>query len=194
MSKYSLYVYAFDKLIKKRIQDMENKDFLKQNIFYLVKIINEKPKPVDYKEAESDFQLHSILKQLIEAVTPIEFMQLFPIKKDYDGEKYGLKDYFYTIDYINSLDQDEPIQDGLMFLAEYHNDEIHALNVNMMMNLSYLRQMQGKPSLAEEWADKNGIETVTKHTDHKGNEFILDKWGRTQKVMKPRPKHLRLVK
>jgi len=39
MSKYSLYVYAFDKLIKKRTQGMGDKDLLKQSIFYLVKIM-----------------------------------------------------------------------------------------------------------------------------------------------------------
>ena len=192
--KYSLYLNAFQNVINARKEDESDKQLLKQNIFYLVKIINKKPKPEDYQEAYNDFQLHSALKQMIEQLTPNEFMNVFPVKKDYDGEKYGVKDYFYTMDYINSLERDEPIQNSLMFLAEYHNDEIHALNVNMMMNLSYLRQMQGKPSLAAEWASDNDIETYTKHTDHEGNEFLLDEQGRTQKVNKPRPKHLRVVK
>lgn len=175
---------------------MENEadsHLIKQNIFFLVKIINMKPKPENYQEAHSDFQLHSVLKQMIEQLTPAEFMQLFPIKKEYDGHKYGVKDYFYTIDYIESLEQDKPIKDGLRFLTEYCNDDIHELNVNMMMNLSYLRQMQGKPSLAADWARINGIETYTKYTDHAGDEFLIDEQGKTQKIIKPRPKHLRLV-
>lgn len=193
MSKLSLYLNAFKNVIHKRMENEADKQLLKQNIFYLVKIINMKPKPENYEEAHSDFQLHSILKHLIEKLTPAEFMQLFPIKKEFDGHKYGVKDYFYTIDYIESLEQDKPIKDGLRFLTEYCNDDIHELNVNMMMNLSYLRQMQGKPSLAEEWAVNNDIEFYVKHTDPAGKEYLLDSKGRTQRVMKPRPKHLRLV-
>lgn len=196
MSKYSLYLNAFKNVVHARMENEADSHLIKQNIFYLVKIINMKPKPENYEEAHSDFQLHSILKHLIEKLTPVEFMQLFPIKKEFDGHKYGVKDYFYTIDYIESLEQDKPIKDGLRFLTEYCNDDIHELNVNMMMNLSYLRQMQGKPSLAVDWARINGIPMYTKHTDHAGNEFLIDEQGKTRKLRssKPRSWHLKRIK
>lgn len=194
MSKYKLYLNAFSNIVHARMENEADRHLLKQNIFYLVKLINSKPKPSNYEEAHSDFQLHSILKQFIEQLTPVEFIELFPIKKEYDGHKNGVKDYFYTKSYINNeLDKNKLIPDALFFLSEYWNDDINDLNVEMIMNLSYLRQLQGKPSLAEEWADMNGIETHTKHTDHKGNEFLLNKEGKTKKVMKRKASHLKLV-
>jgi hypothetical protein len=39
----------------------------------------------------------------------------------------------------------------------------------------------------------NGIESHTRHQDHKGNEFII-KDGKVAKAVKPRPKYLKLVK
>lgn len=197
MSKYELYLNAFHNVIKERIKDEKDRHYLKQNIFYCVKVINMKPKPDNYEEAHSDFQLHSVLKQMIEQLTPYEFMQLFPIKKEYDGHKYGMKDYFYTKSYIdNELEIDKLIPDALFFLSEYWNDDIHKACMKMMGNLSDLRQMQGKPTIMEEWVQDNGIETHTGYIDDAGNEFVMDQHGRTQKVNKPkskRPKYLKLV-
>lgn len=33
-------------------------------------------------------------------LTPSLFNQIFPIKKDYNGQKWGIKDYFSTKNYI----------------------------------------------------------------------------------------------
>ncbi|NLZ48851.1 MAG: phage infection protein, partial [Clostridiales bacterium] len=58
--------------------------------------------------------------------------------------------------------------------------------------LSDLRRLNGYLSLAEEWAEMNGIETYTVHEDEKGNAYII-KNGKTIKLGKPRPKHLKVI-
>ena len=75
---------------------------------------------------------------------------MFPIDKDYKGNKWGLKDYFYTRDYINGLEQDKPIgEEILKFLWEYQNKDITDFNVCCMEAMSNLRKLDGLPSLAE---------------------------------------------
>lgn len=190
-NKYSLYLNAFQDVIKKRIENEEDRTLLKRNVFYGVKLIITMKEPSDYKQARSAFELASIVKQVAGELTPNEFMNIFPIDKYYQGEKNGDKDYFYTMDYIQSYDLNNPLGDDVLtFLMEYANIEILCFNVQTMCFMSSIRRYEGKPSLAQEWADMNGIDTYSKHTDQKGNEFLIDRQGKTQKVQKKRHLHV----
>lgn len=192
VSKFDLYLNALSKNLNARKKDIRNKDLLKQNIFYLVKTISKKGKPLDYKEAQSDFQMISATKMMIEQITPSEFMNLFPIKKSYNGDKYGVKDFNSTMRYINSLERDKPIENAMEFMFSYHNDDIQDFLVKLITTKSYINMCLGQPSVAEIWAGQNGIETYTKHTDQAGSEYLLDSKGKTRKIEKKR--HLHLVK
>lgn len=195
MDKHRLYLNAFINVVKARIQDEENKRYIKQNALYGVKLINTLPEPIDYDDMTNRFQLASAIKVVIGLLTPAEFMNVFPIEKEFDGHKYGVKDYFYTIEYINTLDKHKPIGEEISkFLWEYNNWEIRLFTVAIMGIMSDIRSYEGKPSLAEEWASMNGMPMYTKHTDHEGNEYLVDQQGRTQKFVRARPTHLKLVK
>ena len=64
---------------------------------------------------------------------PKEFMELYPIPKEYDGHKYEIKDYFYTRDYIKGLEQENPIGTEVFnLLWEYQNRDLIHFNVNFM--------------------------------------------------------------
>ena len=193
--KHSLYVQAFIRAIKARLDDEHDKQLIMRNILYGVKVVNTLPKITSYDEAINNFQLASAIKAVMSLVTPSEFMNIFPIEKDFKGYKYEMKDYFYTIDYINTLDQDESIGEEITrFLWDYTNWEITHFSVAIMGIMSDINHYEGKPSIAEEWADMNGIKTYTKHTDQQGKEFLFDKeTGKTIKINKPRPKHLKVV-
>lgn len=202
-NKYDLYMRAFTRTLGSYGHGQSIRDTLKKAIVYGVKAINTQPKETlvlkdDYIER---FQLISTIHYFMGILTPMEFMNLFPITKEYDGQKYEWKDYFYTMDYIKTLDPDKPIapigQDDkiLHFLWEYRNIEIERFTVNGMTCLSALREFEGQPSLMEEWAADKGIKTYTMHEDNQGNKFMLDnETGKTTKVLKPKPKHLKLVK
>src|SRR5699024_10027662 len=122
--KYPLYVKAFSRVIKARVNDEYNKQLIIRNIFYGVKLINSLPEAIIHDEAVSNFNFASAIKQIMGLVTPKEFMNIFPIDKDFKDYKYEMKDYFYTRDYINQLDQDKPIGDKVPeFTWEYQNIE-----------------------------------------------------------------------
>lgn len=193
MDKYTYYLNAFMKTVE-AYNENPDREIMKRTILYGVKMINSEPKAVTYEEAQSGLRLASMIKDLMGLVTPEEFMNIFPIEKDFKGHKWETKDYFYTVDYISSLDIYQPIgEDVLEFLWEYHNMEVRRFNVALMRYMDDLRRLEGKPSFAEEWADMNGINTYTLHTDQKGKEYMIDKAGKTVRVKKPRPKYLKLV-
>jgi hypothetical protein len=198
LRKNLIYSKIFFNNAQKQLQDNRNKELIKKTVFNGVKMIitGQGENLKNYDDTELQFQLISHIKSLIGYLTPGEFMQLFPIKKDFDGHKWETKDYFYTRDYIEKLDPNIPIdeqEDPLMFIWEYVNDDIEKLNIISMVTLSKLRQYMGEPSIGEEWANMNGIETHTMHQDNKGNKFII-KDGKTLKMNKPRPRHLKLIK
>lgn len=200
--KNYLYLKAWDRILKEYTEnpDMVNRrKCIQKLVFYGVKYVvtNSDREDTTREQAERDFQLISIIKSLVGLLEPSEFVEMFPITKDYDGDKYQTKDYFYTRDYINTLDSNVPIgekEDPLMFLWEYTNKDIENFNIKSMLALSKLRQIDGHPSIANEWADMNDIKTHTMHTGANGQEFFIDDTtGKTVKVKKKRPGYLRLV-
>lgn len=68
---------------------------------------------------------YETLKGIVTAaaeLTPRDFLSLFPIDKKYDGEKYGWKDYFYTMRELKRFPMDEKIGDRIIpFLEIYTN-------------------------------------------------------------------------
>lgn len=178
--------------------DKEARLLLRRIIFYGVKAVNTKPEPeyITKEAAEADFQFISIIKDLMALLTPVEFMHIFPIDKDYKGYKWGLKDYFYTRDYINGLVLDKPIGKQILnFLWEYQNKDITDFNVCTMETMSNLRKIEGLPSLAEEFANAMGLKTYTEYKGSKGQRFLIDRQtGKTMRVKKPKPRYLKLMK
>lgn len=198
--KNYLYLKAFDRTIKEYTENpcIANRImYIKKLVFYGVKyvITNSSREYTTREQAEWDFQLITIIKSLVGLLKPGEFMEIFPIEKDFKGHKNDMKDYFYTRDYINTLDPDKPIgEEVLMFLWEYTNWDITEFNVESMLALSKLREFDGHPSIAKEWADMNGIKTYTMHTGANGQGFIIDDTtGKAIKVKNKRPRYLRLV-
>lgn len=204
LNKHELYFQAYCNTLKiySEVYDKnpscDFKPIIKKLIVYGVKVVNAKLdlECVTKEEAEKEFEFACIIKQLMGSLTPKEFMNLFPIAKDYKGHKYSVKDYFYTKNYINTLNQDKPIGDEMLhFLWDYHNWEITDFAINTMEYISNLRRLEGQPSLMEEFADTVGIKTYTMHTDDKGNQFLFDKEsGKTTKLTKPKPRYLKLLK
>ena len=50
-------------------------------------------------------------------LTPEELVQMFPIKKEYDGERWGVKDYFYVREAIERLEPDKPIGTEMLLIC-----------------------------------------------------------------------------
>lgn len=61
--------------------------------------------PIDY-----NFTLTSIIIQIMRGLTPEQIYQVFPIKKVYYGEKYGIRDYYDCMEEVNKLGLNTPLE------------------------------------------------------------------------------------
>lgn len=100
----------------------------------------------------------NLIRVIMTELTPRQFMNVFPIIKDYDGKKTGTKDYFYTIEKINAMGWDEPISEKLEeFLWDYQNHDVSFFLVAQMVLVSDIMASQGNPRLSETMAADLGI-------------------------------------
>ena len=99
-------------------------------------------------------------------LTPSLFNQIFPIKKDYNGQKWGIKDYFSTKNYIEEeIGWDNQIKNGLEFLYEYDNDDVLKASLVTMDVINSISQRQTGESVFERFAKENGIQMYTVDSD-----------------------------
>jgi hypothetical protein len=199
-AKHDLYVNAFYNAAK-NVPNGLYPGLTKKLIFYGVKMVNTKPDPqfITEDEAIRDFQFAETIQTLIGTLTPAEFVNMFPITKDFDGHRYGTKDYFYTRDFIRTLSPDEPIGDleaVMNFLWEYHNWEVRIFFVNVSTSyVDNLCRLEGQPTAWESFCDDNGISTYTFNTDKKGKQFMVDnETGKSVRVKKRIPRYLKVIK
>lgn len=68
----------------------------------------------------------------VKEMTPREFMQIFPIEKRYDGEKWGEKDYFSVMEDVKRHGLDKKITEPERFLMDYMNDDVGDFIVRFM--------------------------------------------------------------
>lgn len=90
------------------------------------------------------------LVDLIEELTPRQFEQIFPIKKYFKGYKYGERDYFSVVNWIDEyIGQDNKIPNGIEFLFEYRNDVADEAAINAMMIINKFHRRQNGKGLIE---------------------------------------------
>lgn len=192
--KYSLYLNALINVLEELKKDTLNKHYIKQNVLYSVKLISLTREPKGYDEIRNMFEFISATNTFISYLTPREFMNLFPVSKFYDGDRYGMKDYHYTMDYINSMNKDEPIgEKALEFLVEYTNRDIHIFNMKSVMCLSRLRQYDGHLGLMEEFLAANGHDTTNTFKNDKGKAMYVRN-GKPTLVKEFKTNRLELIK
>ena len=94
----SLYCDAAIRAILKLNENPNDKQAKLRVIFYGIKAINagddvEKNKQLrTFESAEGDFYGIEYIKDLMKSLTPNEIMQMFPVDKVYNGERFGIKD------------------------------------------------------------------------------------------------------
>lgn len=196
MNKFSLYINALQNVLNKRKGNEQDRNLIIKSVFYGVKVVNGMSEPRTYKQAMDQFYFSSAIKGIASALTPKEVMNMFPIEKDFKGHKWGTKDYFYTMNYIKTLDLNEPIGEDniLYFLWEYTNWEVTTFNLSIMNCTDTMRRYEGKKPIIQEFLIENGVKMYNKYTDEAGTEFLLDENGKTQKIRKSLPSYLKLVK
>ena len=153
----------------------------------------------DADAVQNRFAVVEYIQANMSRLTPKEFMQLFPIEKRYDGEKWGCKDYFYTMEYIKKLDADKPIGDEkklLDFLWEYQNWEINEFLVEIFSAMDDLMHQQGEDGPLDKMIDGLGITPYYIQKDEAtGQAYLLNgNTGKTAPISKSVPRYLKVVK
>lgn len=102
-------------------------------------------------------EIHRTL-DLMTLITPRQFLTMFPIKKEFDGQKYECKDYFYTKEYLSTIDLDKPISEPFEFLWDYWNSDTARFLMNVMGAMSDVRKEQTGKGIMEEFFEKEGFD------------------------------------
>lgn len=109
-----------------------SRENLKKYVFLGVNYFGRRPdhihriRPTE-EDLEAKYTQINHVMQAVGMLTPTTLQQMFPVIKDYDGEKYGCKDYFYTMKTIARFKPDEPIgsaQEAAQLLWDYENDSL----------------------------------------------------------------------
>lgn len=176
------------------------RDNLKRAVFYAVKYFSlermdrrHSTEPRTVGQVNADFSLLECVKMLMGQLTPREMMSMFPIEKEYDGEKFGCKDYYFTVEKLKDFDLDKPLgEEGLEdFLWCYWNDDLFAFDMVAFSIISNMYKAQTGRGIMEKWCEEQGIGT---YTMNKELGIIKDnQTGEIHKLSK-KPSHLKVVK
>lgn len=199
IDKHVYYLNAFIRVLK---ESTENpgvngiEPYLERMAFYGLKTVITSPEPTTKEEAVSDFELISIVRSFMSWLTLKQFINLFPIEKNYDGYKYEMKDYYSTLEAIEELglQQNELIGDKLEdLLWDYMNDDIREFEVKSLTTISKIRRFEGHLHLFEEFMAANGHDTQNTFKNSKGQAFYVRN-GKPEKIKMLNKSHLQVVK
>ena len=111
----------------------------------------------DCREVDRRYQELKQVMDTIGRLTPMELLRLYPVDKEYDGKKWGTKDYFYTIDRLRRLPADKPIgdaQDVAVLLWDYQNWDLAFLLLQWENVLGDLHVYCNEPGPQDELHDR----------------------------------------
>lgn len=108
-------------------------------------------------EIENRYQELKQVMDTIGRLTPMELLRLYPVDKEYDGKKWGTKDYFYTMNRLKRLPADKPIgdaQDVACLLWDYQNWDLTELLLQWQNVLGDLHIYCNDPGPHDELHDR----------------------------------------
>ena len=193
-----LYSNAMMRTLERQKEAPEDKQAKLRGIFYGVKLIGVTDnRNLSAVGAYSRFWLIESIKASIGKLTPQELMQIFPVRKVYDGKRWEVKDYFFTMDVLRQHGLDKPLGAAVDdILWDYMNRDIGQFVIASLGAIDELRRHSGEQSLMKEFAEQKGMKLpmYIMTTDRKGRRWLInDETGERQRVKVKRPKYLRAV-
>ena len=142
---------------------------------------------------EAGFNMIDVLFGIIGRIKLGNLIKIFPIDKTYDGDKWGCKDYFFTMDVLKEKGLNNAVgRDGVFDLMwDYENRDLREFTVFYMSCMSAMYKQQTGVSFAEKFCEANGIGTYT--MDRKNGLLIDNQSGEIAK-MSNKPSFMQIVK
>lgn len=185
------------KRILKKKRDVYNDNFWfylgdddKKALYYGMNAVAMFPgeRSCDRNRACEIWKVAEMVCMLLGGLTYRQVMVMFPIGKDFDGEKWGAKDYYSTVSWLEEHGLDSRISDVEDFLWNYYNSTIMRFGVARLTIIDQLRRFEGQKSLMESFADEFGVDTWVMHAD-KGYAWNSSTC-RTARIVPPKKRHL----
>ena len=176
------------------LYDFHNNSSQLKAIYFGIKYIS-KTHPKKLKTYEDVLHYYcdiNDIKTLISNITYREFINLFPIIKEYNGERFQCKDYFTVKEYLNTLNLNDKI--GLNNIDElfwnYYNNDIMFFVVNEISCLDTIAIMNNQDTLLDRFLKEVDPEgNIHTYTYHEKEGYMYDRnTGKTFKVSKPKKK------
>lgn len=140
----------------------------------------------DYKqsleESQATFNLIDAIFTVMGYINLKNLVITFPITKEFDGDKWECKDYFYTMDVLSKMDWDKPVgRDNISdLLWDYENDDLRHAYVEFTCTMSAIYRSKTGKGIAEQFCDDMGIHT---YTINKETGVVMDnQTGQTTKL------------
>ena len=146
-----------------------------------------------FEVKQNAFNMIDALYSIIGRIKLKNLIKIFPIDKDYDGDKWGCKDYFFTMDVMKEKGLDNAVgRDGVFDLMwDYMNKELREFTVFYMSCMSAMYKQQTGVGMAEKFCEDNGIGTYT--MDRENGLLIDNQTGEIAKVSN-KPSFMQIVK
>lgn len=153
-SKCQVYQRALKRFTETVIEEHEEDNLdvnqIQKFIFLNVKIVATSKRVGDednillkMQPMERYAYLDSIV-QTIGLLTPKQLIEVFPIHKTYDGDKYQMKDYFYTKEEINKIGVDSSIGNkSFELLWDYENNDLRNFLVETVSAMNLVNMYRG---------------------------------------------------
>lgn len=126
-----------------------------------------------FEVKQNSFNLIDAIFGIIGCIKLGNLINIFPIDKTYDGDKWGCKDYFFTMDVLKEKGLDNAVgRDGVFDLMwDYENRDLREFTVFYMSCMSAMYKQQTGVGFAEKFYEDNGIGT---YTMDKENGLLID--------------------
>lgn len=152
-------------------EGLNDRDALKRMVYYGVKYINwhYKSKPtygrreIVPEECYAMFNLIDTVRLFMAILTPNELINVFPIPKEYDGEKWETKDYYSAMEVIGKLEMDKPMGETVLedVLWASMNSDLFSYQSARFSIVDDLRRLRGGKGMMEEFLEEKGVPSYT---------------------------------
>lgn len=162
---YKLSEFGVDGLLP------QNRDYLKRVIYYGVKYINicdrnehrAKKREIIPEECQNRFGTIDTIRLFMSVLTPTELLNMYPLPKKYDGEKWQEKDYFSAMEVIRPLDMQKPMGEKVLenVLWASMNDDLFDFQMARFDIVNDLRRVRGQKGMMEIFMEDLGVSSYT---------------------------------
>ena len=146
-----------------------------------------------FEVKQNAFNMIDALYSIIGRIKLKNLIKIFPIDKTYDGDKWGCKDYFFTMDVLKEKGLDNAVGRDEVFdlMWDYMNKDLREFTLFYMSCMSAMYKQQTGVGIAEKFCEDNGIGTYT--MDRENGLLINNKSGEIAKVSN-KPSFMQIVK